>query len=185
MNMKPFKTVLLLPVIATLLLFTTGCIDIMAYKSKTEIIADGKGIRAPEFKLGTYTDFSEKPQNIRFHWNDRTKEYEIEKKGSRGASFRLIRLKGSNYLLQGKEENYFQYSIITFEGDLLHFFNFKEEKEKKVEALIKKHDLTVNPEDRDDLTGSRKELIAFFKSLLKKGYLEYGEKLKYLPDKEP
>ncbi len=178
---KQLKTALVCLTISALLLFMAGCLDIMAYKSKTEIITKGKSIRAPEFKTGTYTDFGDEPKQMQLAWNRQSKEYEIRMQDAgRVSGFRLKHLSGSSYLLQGKEDAHFQYSIITIAGDIVHFLDIKEDYDEQVSALLKKHGLKVNPEDSDDVSGTRKTLIAFFTGLLKKDYLKYGEKIKFV-----
>ena len=176
MKIKIFKTLFLFIAVLSLILFTTGCLDIMSYRSKIEIIPKGKGIQAVEFKMGIYTDFSEKPEKIHIGWNDKLKEYEIHIGDSKGSYFRLKHLSGHNYLLQVKEENLYDFSIITIEGDIVVFLNIKEDFDDKVSALMKTHGLEMI--ENDELTGTRKGLISFFTDLLTLNYLEPGERLK-------
>ena len=121
MKIKKLKTFFLLPAALSLLLFTSACLDIMGYRSKIEVIAEGEGIKAAGFKMGTYRDFSEKPENVQIQWNDTLKEYEIHIGDSKGNNFRLMHLSGKNYLLQAKEEEFYDFSIIRIDGDIVHF----------------------------------------------------------------
>ena len=47
-------------------------------RSNIEVISKGKGVYAPGFKTGIYTDFSEKPGKAGITWDKQSKEYEIQ-----------------------------------------------------------------------------------------------------------
>jgi len=178
MKIKEFKTFILLSAALSLILFTSACLDIMSYRSKIEVIPEGKGIKAAEFKMGTYRDFSEKPENVQINWNDTLKEYEIHVGDSKGGNFRLMHLGGKNYLLQAKEEDFYDFSIIGIDGDIVHFLDIKENVDEKVKVLMKTHGLEVI--ENDEITGTRAGLISFFTDLLTFDYLKPGEKIKYI-----
>ena len=108
---KRKKTWLCLAVLL-LVLFTTGCLNIFSIRSNIEVIPEDKGIYAPWFKTGTYTDFSEKPGKFGIIWNKQAKEYEIQTKGPEVSRFRLMKLRRKYYLLQSKEEEHFNFTVI-------------------------------------------------------------------------
>lgn len=178
MKIKKLKSFFLFSTVFLLIFFTGACLDIMSYRCKTEIIPAGKGIRAAKFKMGTYTDSSEKPGKVQIKWHEQLKEYQLEIPGSKGSNFRLMHLAGKNYLLQAGEEDYYNYSIIAIEGDIVAFLHIKENRENNVEDLIKTHGLELM--ENEELTGSREGLISFFSGLLRLDYLEPGEKIKYI-----
>ena len=89
-----------------------------------------------------------------------------------------MHLRKNNYLLQARDEDHYEYTIIKIDGDIVDFLNIKEDYEKKVEKLMKKYSLATNEEDI--VIGTRKDLISFFKKLVKAKYLESGEQIKYI-----
>ena len=178
MKIKKVKTLFLFWAVLALLLLTAGCLNILSYQSKVEIIAKGKGIRAAKFKMGTYTDFSKEPKPVEIKWDGKLNEYEIYFENSKKNNFRLMHLRKNNYLLQARDEDHYEYTIIKIDGDIVDFLNIKEDYEKKVEKLMKKYSLATNEEDR--VMGTRKDLISFFKKLVKAKYLESGEQIKYI-----
>lgn len=178
MKIKKIKTLFLLWAVLALLLSTAGCLNILSYQSKVEIIAKGKGIRAAEFKMGTYSDFSKEPKPVEIKWDGKRNEYEIYFENSKKNNFRLMHLRKKNYLLQVDSEDIYEYSIIKIDGDIVDFLNIKEDYEKKIEKLMKKYSLATDEEDR--VIGTRKNLISFFKKLVKAKYLESGEQIKYI-----
>jgi hypothetical protein len=182
MKIKKFKTLFLFGTVLALLLFLTGCVNILSFQSKIEIIPEGEGIRAAEFKMGTYIDFSKDPKPMEIKWDEKRKEYAISFENSKSNHFRLMHLRRKNYLLQARDEDHYEYAIIKIDGDTVDFLNIKEDYEKKVDRLMKKYGLTTNEEDI--VMGTRKGLISFFKRLVKSKYLESGERIKYI-DKKP
>jgi hypothetical protein len=167
--------------ILAILLTTTGCLNVLAYKSKIEIIGEGKGTRAAGFKEGTYIDPTNQddPKPMIFTWDEKQKEYEIRVDDSKPNRFRLMRLKKKYYLLQAYNENEdnYEYAVIKISGDTFDFLNIKEDYEEKLENLLKKYHLTVNEDD--EITGTKKGMKSFFKKLVKAKYLESGIPLKY------
>ncbi len=178
MKIKKVKTLFLLWAVLALLLSTAGCLNILSFQSKVEIIAEGEGIRAAEFKMGIYTDFSKEPKPVEIKWGGKLNEYEIYFENSKKNNFRLMHLREKNYLLQARNEDHYEYAIIKIDGDIVDFLNIKDDYEKKVEKLMKKYNLATDEEDR--VMGTRKNLISFFKKLAKAKYLESGEQIKYI-----
>lgn len=164
-----------------LILSTAGCVDIFGIRSNIEVIPQGKGIRVPGFKSGTYKDFSDKPQETVIRWDGQAKEYEMQMKGPDTSRFRLLKLRRKYYLLQYKEEDHFSYVVINVHGDIVDFLNLKENHEEKLNKLLKKHGLEKDAED--NVTGTRDGLTAFFKTLVKKKYLTSGEQMRYVGEK--
>lgn len=183
--MKQLKTFFLFVGMLALLLSTTGCLNVLSYKSKIEVIGVGKGTRAAGFHEGAYIDPTNKedPKPMVFKWDKSRNEYEIRVGDSKPDRFRLMHLRKNHYLFQAyseKEdykEDYYEYAIIKISGDTLDFLNIKEDYEEKVEKLLKKYHLTVNEDD--EITGTKKTLKSFFKKLVKAKYLESGILLKY------
>jgi hypothetical protein len=161
-----------------LILSTGGCVDIFGIRSNIEVIPEGKGIRAPGFKSGTYKDFSDKPQETRIRWDEKAKEYEMQMKDSDASRFRLLKLRRKYYLLQDKEEDHFDYTVIKVYKGIVDFLNIKEDREEKVKNLMKKHGLAVDEEHC--VTGTANGLVSFFKDLVRKKYLRSGEKMRYI-----
>ncbi len=164
-----------------LILSTGGCVDIFGISSNIEIIPGGKGVRAPDFKNGTYKDFSDKPQETRVRWDEQAKEYEMQMNGPDASRVRLLKLRRHYYLLQSKEENRFDYVVIKVNGDIVDFLNLKENHEEKLSKLLKKYGLEKDAEE--NVTGTRNGLVSFFKALVKKKYLTSGEKIRYVGDR--
>jgi hypothetical protein len=94
-----------------------------------------------------------------------------------------MKLRRKYYLLQTKEENDFSYVVIKVHRGIVDFLNIKEDHEKKLERLMKKHGLAVK--EGDYVIGSRDGLVKFFKDLVRKKYLQSGERLRYLGKKRP
>jgi hypothetical protein len=178
MKEKKRKNIRLCMVILLLILFSTGCLKVFSISSNIDVIPKGKGIYAPGFKTGTYTDFSEKPGKVRIIWDMQSKEYEIQTKEQEVSRFRLIKLRRKYYLLQSKEEDRFNFAVIKVHKDTVDFLNIKKDHEEKLKELLKKHGLEVDEED--NVRGTREGLVSFFKDLVKKKHLESGEKLRYL-----
>jgi len=178
MKIKKFKTLFLFWTVLALLLLISGCLNIFSIQSKVEIIAEGRGIRAAEFKIGTYIDFSKEPKPMKIKWDEKRKEYEIYFENSKTNHFRLMHLRRATYLLQARDEDHYEYTIIKIDGDIVDFLNIKEDYERKLDRLMKKYGLTTNEEDI--VMGTRKGLISFFKRLAKSKYLESGERIKYI-----
>jgi hypothetical protein len=164
-----------------LILSTAGCVDIFGIRSNIEVIPQGKGIRAPGFKTGTYKDFSDKPQETRIRWDEQAKEYEMQMKDSDASRFRLLKLRRKYYLLQSKEEKHFDYVVIKVHKGTVDFLNLKENHEEKMNKLLKKYGLEKDAEE--NVTGNRDGLTAFFKALVKKKYLTSGEQMRYIGEK--
>jgi hypothetical protein len=178
MKIKKVKTSFLLWVVLVMLLSTSGCLNILSYQSKVEIIAKGKGIRAAKFKMGTYSEFSKEPKPVEIKWDGKLNEYEIYFENSKKNNFRLMHLRTKNYLLQVDSEDIYEYSIIKIEGDIVDFLDIKKDYEKKIEKLMKKYNLVTDEEDR--VIGKRKNLLSFFKKLVKAKYLKSGERIRYI-----
>jgi hypothetical protein len=174
-NRKNFRLCL---VTLLLILFSTGCLNIFGIRSNIEVIPGGKGIYAPGFKTGIYTDFSDKPGKARIIWNKQSKEYEIQTKDPEVSRFRLMKLRRKYYLLQSKEEEHFNFTVIKVHKGIVDFLNIKEDHEEKLKKLLKKHGLEVDGED--NVSGTGNSLVSFFKDLVKKKYLESGEKMRYI-----
>lgn len=178
MKEKKRKNIWLCLMTLLLALFTTGCLNIFSIRSNIEVIPEGKGIYAPGFKTGTYTDFSEKPEKFRIIWDMQSKEYEIQTKDPDISRFRLMKLRRKYYLLQSKEEEYFDLTVIKVHKGTVVFLNIKEDHEKKLKKLLKEHSLEMDGED--NINGTGNDLILFFKDLIKKKYFESGEKIQYI-----
>jgi hypothetical protein len=180
MKIEKVKTLFLVWVVLAVLLSTFGCVNILSFQSKVEIIGQGQGIQAAGFKMGTYTDFSKEPKPIKIKWDGKRNEYEIYFENSKANNFRLMHLRKKNYLLQAHNDNedHYEYAIIKIEGDIVDFLNIKEDYQKKLESLKKKYNLITNEEDI--VMGTRKNLISFFKKLAKAKYLESGERIRYI-----
>ena len=178
MKEKKRKNIRLCLVTLLLIVFSTSCVNIFSVRSNTEVIPEGEGIYAPGFKSGTYTDFSEKPGKIRIIWDKQSKEYEIQPNDSDVSSFRLMKLQRKYYLLQSKEKNHFIFAVIKVHNGTVDFLNIKEDRKGKLKKLLKKHNLEKDAQD--NVTGTRTGLVSFFKDLVKKKYLESGEKMQYI-----
>jgi len=178
MKEKKQKNIRLFMLTLLLILFTTGCLNIFSIRSNIEVVPEGKGIYAPGLKTGTYTDFSDKPGKTRIIWNKQSKEYEIQTKDPEVSRFRLMTLRRKYYLLQSKEEEHFNFTVIKVHKGTVDFLNIKEDHEEKLKELLKKHGLEVDEED--NVSGTGDGLALFFKDLVKKKYLESGEKMRYL-----
>jgi hypothetical protein len=178
MKEKKRKNIRLCLVTLLLILFSTGCLNIFSIRSNIEVIPEGKGIYAPGFKTGTYTDFSEKPGKTRIIWDKQSREYEIQPNDPDVSRFRLMKLRRQYYLLQSKEEDHFSFAVIKVHKGIVDFLNIKEDHEEKLKKLLKKHRLELDEED--NISGTREGLVLFFKDLVKKKYLESGEKIRYL-----
>jgi len=180
-KMRNLKSAGLWLTVALLLLSTVGCVDIFSIRGNIEAIPEGKGIRAPGFKTGTYTDFSEKPQETRISWNEQAKEYDIQLKDSDASGFRLMKLQRKYYLLQAKEDDHFDYAVIKVHKDIVDFLNIKEDREETVKQLMNKHGLAVDEEEH--VSGTRDGLVSFFKDLVREKYLRSGEQMRYIGEK--
>lgn len=178
MKEKKRKNIRLCLVTLLLILFSTGCLNIFGIRSNIEVIQEGRGVYAPGFKTGTYTDFSDKPGKARILWNKQSKEYEIQTKDPEVSRFRLMKLRRKYYLLQSKEEDHFIFAVIKVHKDTVDFLNIKEDYEEKRKELLKKHGLGVDGEG--NVSGTREGLVLFFKDMVKKKHLKSGEKLRYL-----
>lgn len=181
MKEKKRKNIWLCLVTLLLILYTTGCLNIFSISSNFEVVLEGKGIYAPGLKTGIYTDFSDKPGKTRIIWDKQSREYEIHPNDSDVSRFRLMKLRRKYYLLQSKEENHFIFAVIKVHKGIVDFLNIKEDHEEKLKELLKKHGLQL--EEGDNVSGTGDELVLFFKDLVKKKYLESGEKIRYI-DKE-
>ena len=178
MKEKKRKNIWLWLVTLLLILFSTGCLNIFSIRSNIEVIPGGKGIYAPGFKTGIYTDFSEKPGKTRITWDKQSKEYEIQTNDSEVSRFRLMKLRRKYYLLQSKEEEHFNFAVIKVHKGTVDFLNIREDHEEQLKKLLKKHGLEVDEED--NVSGTGDGLVSFFKDLVKKKYLESGEKMRYI-----
>ena len=178
MKEKKRKNIRLCLVTLLLILFTTGCLNIFSIRSNIEVIPEGKGVYAPGFKTGTYTDFSEKPGKTRIIWDKQSKEYEIQPNDTDVSRFRLMKLRRKYYLLQSKEEDHFHFAVIKVHKGTVDFLNIKEDHEEKLKELLKKYKLEVD--EGDNVSGTGDGLVSFFKDLVKKKHLESGEKIRYI-----
>lgn len=183
MKTPTFKKILTGLAVFCLLLLTNACLDIFGFQSDIQVIPQGKGIRAPGLKTGAYKDFSEEPKITRISWHEQEKEYEIEFTDSEPSRFQLMKLRRKYYLLQAKEENHFSYVVIKVHHGIVDFLNIKEDHEEKLETLMKKHGLAK--EEGDHVIGSRDGLVSFFKDLVRKKYLQSGERLRCIGKKHP
>lgn len=181
MKEKKRKNIRLCLVTLLLILFTTGCLNIFSIRSNIEVIPEGKGVYAPGFKTGTYTDFSDKPEKTRIIWHKQSKEYEIQTKDPEASGFRLMKLRRKYYLVQSKEEEHFNFAVIKVHKGTVDFLNIKEDHDEKLKELLKKHVLEVDEED--NVRGTGDGLVSFFKDLVKKKYLESGEKIRCIEKK--
>lgn len=177
MKTKTIKTTVLAAVIAALLLFTTGCLDILAFKSRTRVIKAGKGDHARHFKTGTYRFSEEDTKPAHFQWDKKNREYTITIDGSKPQRFTFKHLRKKFYLLQAyhKEEDYYEYALIKITKNTFGFLNIKDKYKEKLPGLWAKYGLTQDEEEL--LDGSRADLSAFFKFLVKSKYLTLGERL--------
>ncbi len=183
MNKKINRTVMVL-VVLSLLLSTSGCIDIFFMQSDTKVIADGKGVLAPGFKPGVYESMDEKPERVTIDWDRAAKEYLIQKNGPKRDRFRLLKLRGSYYLMQTRDENEekYMYLIIQAKDGFIDFVDADKDEKKNcmvtIKGLLVKFGLEMDEER--NISGSPKKMVSFCKAVIKKSCLKSGHQLRYI-----
>jgi len=180
-------TVQIFPLMAVMLL-CSGCFDfnILSYQSPVELIPQHRGYRARGFKPGYYTNFSkekgtEKTGPFKIQWDPALKSYRLSSGSGKNyteTSFQLLPLRDDYYLLQSGNEDYYVYAIIYLRHDIVDFLNCRENQYQKINKLIQKKGLTLS--SKGELSGSKKALKSFFKTLVRHRLLQSGEQIKRL-----